>query len=322
MSGAAALSDIVLGAGQQSALFFLQQTAQQESVTTERLDTGRKVNSASDDPAVFFRSQGLDGRAAELLARKTGIDQGIQTVQSALDATSAVGALLQQLLGVLQAARSSSPSQRGSATRQFDSIGTQLAQLVEDARYQGVSLLAATAASAAIQFSERTAATLVIAGYDLVATAGGGRSLFTQAGAFRPDGSIVFSAVVANAGGTAQATGFSQLDLVNGTAAGGAFPPSAAAAIFAGAESRIERAIGQLSAVSQALGLNVALLQTRASFDIAEANTLETAGGALTLADLNAEAANAQALSLRQQLGTQALAGAGQGSLAILTLLR
>lgn len=312
----------MLGAGQQSALLFLQQIGQQEAVTTERLDTGRKVNSAADDPAAFFRAQALDQRTADLLARKADIDQGIQTVQTALDATSAVGGLLQQLQGVLQAARSGSLSQRSAATRRFDALGTQLGELVKDASYQGLNLLASTAASAAIQFSERTAATLVISGYDLVATSGGGRSLFTQTATFRPDGSFIFSAVVGDAGLAAQASGFSQLDLAEGTAAGGVFPSSAASAIFAGAASRIDRAIGQLNAVSQALGLNVALLQTRAGFNTAEAATLQQAGDALTLADLDAEAANSQALALRQQLGIQALAGAGQGSQAILTLLR
>jgi len=307
------VSDIVLGAGQQSALFFLQQIGQQQAATTDILDTGKKINGVADDPSVFFRAQALDDRSAALLVRKAGIDQGIQTVQAALDATSAVGALLQQLQGVLQAARSGSPNQQSAATRQFDALGTQLAQLVEDARYQGLNLLTSTAAAATIQFSERTAATLVIAGYDLVATAGGARSLFTQAAAFRPDGSFVFSAVVGNAGLTEEAAGFSQLDLASG---------SAAVAIFAGTETRIDSAISQLNAVSQALGLNVSLLQARAGFSAAQADTLQRAGDALTLADLDTEAANAQALTLRQQLGIQALAGAGQGSQAILALLR
>jgi hypothetical protein len=49
---------------------------------------------------------------------------------------------------------------------------------------------------------------------------------------------------------------------------------------------------------------------------------LTSGADALTLADLNTEAANSQALTLRQQLGIQSLSVSGQQNSSILTLLR
>jgi flagellin-like hook-associated protein FlgL len=86
--------------------------------------------------------------------------------------------------------------------------------------------------------------------------------------------------------------------------------------------SDLESSLITLRTKAQTLGSNVALLQTRLEFTENYVNTLETGAGKLTLADLNEEGANLLALQVRQQLGIQALAFAGQAEQGILLLFR
>jgi len=319
------MSDITLTSTQRSTLLSLQDTSTLFNRTQSRLNTGKKVNSVTDDAVSYFRAESLSNRANDIVNRKSVIDQSVQTLNAALTATSAVDTLLTQLKGVLEGARGASISQRVAATKQFTDIGAQLAQLVKDASYQGLNILTSSSSNLSTQFSERTAATFSINGYNLTSTAtGNGRSLFTAAiQAFNSNGTINFSNVVASAAsasGTVQ--GFSALDLT-GTAAGtGTVAASVAAAIFTSSDNRIGAAISQLQSVSAALGTNVAILQTRASFSSNYSTTLNNGADSLTLADLNSEAANSQALTLRQQLGIQSLSVSGTQNSSILTLLR
>ena len=317
------MSDITLTSTQRSTLLSLTSVTSLFNRTQGRLNTGKKVNSVTDNAQAFFQAQSLNNRSSTFLNAKSTIDQSVQSVQAALTATSAVSGLLSQLQGVLQSARGASLSNRISDTQQFKTIGSQLAQLVKDASFQGLNILSSTAVSLTTQFSERTAATLTITGYNLVATAtANSRSLFTQAAAFKTNGTLVFSALVGDNTLANQATGFSQLDLTGTQAGTGTVKASIAQAIFTGAINRISNAISQLNAISAALGTNVAILQARSNFSGNYANTLTGGSDALTLADLNTEAANSQALTLRQQLGIQSLSVSGQQNSSILTLLR
>ena len=84
--------------------------------------------------------------------------------------------------------------------------------------------------------------------------------------------------------------------------------------------NEITSAIDTLRGKAQSLGSNVALLQTRLSFTSEYVNTLEEGAGKLTLADINEEGANLVALQVRQKLGVQALAFAGQSEQSVLQL--
>jgi len=323
------MSNITLTTTQRQTLLSLTQTTSLFNRTQGRLNSGKKVNSVTDNAQAFFQAQSLNQRSTTISTAKSTIDQSIQSVQAALTATSAVSTLLGQLQGVLQSAQSGSLSNRISDTTQFKTIGAQLAQLVKDASFQGLNLLTSTNSSLSTQFSDRTAAILKIQGFNLVATnaAGNASALFTQAHAFSSSGKLVFSNVVGVASltkvvgaSTAGIQGFSQLD-TQGTQAG-TVKASVAEAVFAGSINRISNAISQLNAISQELGTNVGILQSRANFSSNYSNALSTGANDLTLADLNTEAANSQALTLRQQLGIQSLTTSGQQNSSILTLLR
>ena len=317
------MSDITLTATQRQTLLSLSQVTSLFNRTQDRLNTGKKVNSATDNPVSFFRAQSLSDRSTEILGFKQNIDQSVQAVTSALDATTAVQNLLGELQGVLDGARSASLSNRISATQQFETIGNQLAQLVKDASFQGLNILSSTAVSLATQFSERTAATLTIQGFNLIATAtANNRTLFTQAAAFNAAGNLVFSNIVGNSDLSIEVQGFSALALTGTQGGVGTVKASIAQAIFTATENRISSAISQLQGIAAQLGTNVAILTARSNFSSNYSNTLTNGADGLTLADLNTEAANSQALTLRQQLGIQSLSVSGQQNSSILTLLR
>jgi flagellin len=62
------MTDIVLTAGVRQNLLSLQNTAALMATTQNRLATGKKVNSALDNPTSFFTSQSLLNRSSDLSA--------------------------------------------------------------------------------------------------------------------------------------------------------------------------------------------------------------------------------------------------------------
>jgi len=78
-----AISDISLTSGMRSNLLNLQGTATLLDRTQTRLSTGKRVNTALDDPVNFFAAQGLTNRASDLAALKDCMSEAIQTVKAA-----------------------------------------------------------------------------------------------------------------------------------------------------------------------------------------------------------------------------------------------
>jgi flagellin-like hook-associated protein FlgL len=316
------MSSITLTATERQTILSLQQVTSLQNTTQERLNTGKKVNSATDNAVAYFRSQALYDRSTAFNNYNQNIDQSIQSLNAALTATSSVETLLQQLQGVLENARGASTSQRTSATVQFTNIADQLAQLVKDSTYQGLNILTSSSATLTTQFSDRTAATFTVSGYNLInSTKGNSRSIFTQSAAvFKSSGNLVFSSLVHNAANSKSVKGFSSLNLSAST--GSTVPGSIAEQIFNATDTAIQNAINQVQAITAALGTNVNILTARSQFSVNYANVLTSGGDALTLADLNSEAADSEALNLRQQLGIQSLTNSTTQNQSILTLLR
>src|SRR5947209_16328506 len=77
------MSGIVLTAAVRQNLLSLQGTAELLAGTQGRLSTGKKVNSALDNPANFFTAQGLDNRASDINNLLDSIGNGVQVLQAA-----------------------------------------------------------------------------------------------------------------------------------------------------------------------------------------------------------------------------------------------
>ncbi|WP_410469761.1 flagellin [Bradyrhizobium sp. 33ap4] len=77
------MSDIILSSSVRQNLLSLQSTADLLSTTQNRLATGKKVNTALDNPTNFFTAQSLDNRASDINNLLDGIGNGVQVLQAA-----------------------------------------------------------------------------------------------------------------------------------------------------------------------------------------------------------------------------------------------
>lgn len=99
------MSNITLTAGVRQNLLSLQQTADLMSQTQNCLATGKKVNSALDNPLNFFTSSSLSARASDLSNLLDSMSNGIQTIQAANNGLTAMTSLVQQLQATVSQAR-------------------------------------------------------------------------------------------------------------------------------------------------------------------------------------------------------------------------
>ncbi|MET0969414.1 MAG: DUF1522 domain-containing protein [Tardiphaga sp.] len=77
------MSGIVLSSSVRQNLLSLQSTADLLSTTQNRLASGKKVNTALDNPTNFFTAAGLDSRASDINNLLDGIGNGVQILQAA-----------------------------------------------------------------------------------------------------------------------------------------------------------------------------------------------------------------------------------------------
>jgi flagellin-like hook-associated protein FlgL len=77
------MSGIVLTAAVRQNLLSLQSTSELLSTTQNRLASGKKVNTALDNPTNFFTAQGLDNRASDINNLLDAIGNGVQVLQAA-----------------------------------------------------------------------------------------------------------------------------------------------------------------------------------------------------------------------------------------------
>jgi flagellin-like hook-associated protein FlgL len=98
-------SGIVLSAGVRQNLLSLQSTAALASLTQGRLATGKKVNSALDNPANFFTSQSLSNRASDLNALLDSIGQAQKTLEAADKGLTSLTKLVESAKSIAKQAR-------------------------------------------------------------------------------------------------------------------------------------------------------------------------------------------------------------------------
>jgi len=286
------MSNIVLGTATQANLLALQNINTQLGTTQNHLATGLAVASATDDAVKYFQSQSLTNRANDLSTRKSQIDQGVQSLTAATNGISGVISILQQMEGIVNGASTQTASQRQSAATQFNTLGSQLSTLLNDASYQGLNLINSTASNLTLQFSISSASTLKITGQNLL-----------------------FSKLVT--GGKAQAKGSvaaTTLITVKFSAVSNKISK------FTTIYNALQTAVFKAQASAQSLGTNVNFLQTRMSFTQAYMTTLNQGASDLTVADVNQESTNLVTLQTRQQLALQSLSIATSSEQSVLRL--
>jgi hypothetical protein len=107
-------SNITLSAGVRQNLLSLQSTADLMSTTQNRLATGKKVNSALDNPTNFFTAQSLQSRAGDMSSLLDGMTSGVKTLEAADNGLSAITKTVESMQSTLRQARQDKSFKTGS----------------------------------------------------------------------------------------------------------------------------------------------------------------------------------------------------------------
>lgn len=181
-----AINDITLAGGMRTNLIQLQMVTGLQGRTTQRLSTGKRVNSAVDDPAAFFAAQAHTNRASDLQARKDTMGEAVQTVKAALQGIDGITKLIEQMKGLAASARSATTTDRATLATQFGTLRTQLDELAGDSGYKGTNFLDDDALT--VDFNEDATSSLTISGFD--ATVGGDLAIAAATGSWAADTDI------------------------------------------------------------------------------------------------------------------------------------
>lgn len=300
-----AVSDISLTSGMRSNLLSLQNTNTLINRTQDRLSTGKKVNTALDNPTNFFAAQAHNSRAADLSVRKDGMAEAVQGVKAADAGIKAITSLIEAAKGVAGAAlATTSLTERANYASTYNTLMTQITQLSSDSGYRGTNFL--NKDNLTVEFAPTTNdATLQIKGFNA-----------TSVGL-----SIQKVGISGSYGGVASATAESSTNTSKGTSVewDSSVKSNGANAIRSSSQ-QLENALSTLRTESSKLSANLSVITTRQSFTDTMINTLQTGADNLTLADTNEEGANMLMLQTRQNLGITSLSMASQAAQAVLRL--
>ena len=165
------MSTVAISSSMNSLVTALKDISEASAVATSRLATGKRVNSAIDNPSSFFAAQAGNQRANQLMSLKDSVGQAIQTVNAASKGIDAISATIKSMQGVITQARTSlgDATAMGALSTQFNTLSDQLDEIVDDASYAGVNLLT-SAASLKVIFNETATSSVTLAGFDASST--------------------------------------------------------------------------------------------------------------------------------------------------------
>jgi len=161
------MQPITLTSGMRANLVSLQQTNNMMEVTQKRLSSGKKVNSALDDPVAYFTALAHEQRATDLAGRKDEMSEAVQTVKAA-------NAGIENLRTLIAAAKSLATSALSSdvtvdiaaLSTQYNEVRTQIGQMAADSGYKGINLLKDAATTLTVKFDELGDSKLTLNGFD------------------------------------------------------------------------------------------------------------------------------------------------------------
>ena len=163
------MSEISLTASMRSNLLSLQNTASLMDQTQERLSTGKKVNSAIDNPSSYYTAQSLTNRASDLSGLLDSMGQAISTIKAADEGIEAITSFVEQAKAVANSAlETKDAAERVKYMDQYNNIRDQIDQLAKDSGYKGVNLI--NGDSLTVTFNEDRSSNLVIEKQDATTT--------------------------------------------------------------------------------------------------------------------------------------------------------
>ncbi|NGX98463.1 MAG: flagellar protein, partial [Candidatus Afipia apatlaquensis] len=217
------MSSIVLSSSVRQNLLSLQSTADLLSTTQTRLATGKKVNTALDNPTNFFTAAGLDARASDINNLLDGIGNGVQVIQAANTGISSLQKLVDTAKSIANQALQTPVGYTKSSVTSLATTGATAANLLGDpdtaATRTGTAtgtLAAAAALTGATGGSFASGDTVIVNGTTIkVTAAGAGTATVTT----DPDGTINLNTTATTAATTTDLTNAIKTALGGGTAA-------------------------------------------------------------------------------------------------------
>jgi flagellin-like hook-associated protein FlgL len=275
------MGNISLTAGMRQSLYSLQNTEQLMNRTASRLSSGKKVETALDDPINYFAAEGHRQRAGDLTARKDEMGEAVQLVKAGNTGIESVTDLVASAKSLAQSALSAETEDEFDALEaQFDALRTQIDELAGDSGYKGVNLL--NDETLVVSFDETGDSKVTLTGFD--STVSG-------------DLSIAAAATLWSDG-----VGGVETDHINQSIA------------------ELDAARTTLRSEAKTMANNLSTITIRQDFTSNMINTLNDGADNLTLADMNEEGANMLMLQTRQGLGTSSLSMASQSAQSVLRL--
>ncbi|MEH0069590.1 flagellin [Pannonibacter sp. Pt2-lr] len=160
-------SNISLSSAVRSNLNALQSTAQLMSGVQEKLSTGKKVNSALDNPNSFFTAKGLENRAGDLGSLLDDMGQSVQTLKAADKGINSISGLVDAAKAKAnQASQTSNQVERAKYAKEFNELLTQIEDVAKDSGYKGKNLLAGDGNDLKVTFNESGKSSLSITAVD------------------------------------------------------------------------------------------------------------------------------------------------------------
>lgn len=147
------LDNITLTSGMQQNLVALQNTATNMNKTEEALSTGKKVNSALDNPVDFFAAQSLNNTAAQLSSYSDGMSNALQTIQAANQGISSITSLINSAKALAQAAVSSQSSSSSGSFYTTDNITLSNVAAGDKITVNGCTFTAVASGASVTQFN-------------------------------------------------------------------------------------------------------------------------------------------------------------------------
>lgn len=173
-------SNITLSAGVRQNLLSLQNTATLSALTQNRLATGKKVNSALDNPTNFFTSQSLSNRASDLNSLLDSIGQAQKTLEAADKGLTSLTKLVESAKSIAKQARQAP----GPSSVTYGAISVNATTDAETVGTFTASAYAAPAAAATISLDvtvNGTTTTVTTAGFAGTETAAQAATLIQAA---------------------------------------------------------------------------------------------------------------------------------------------
>jgi flagellin len=160
-------TEVALTRATRDTISTLRSSIEQAKTAGDRIGSGKRVNSAMEDPSAFFTSLSLSAHAAELDRSLEQVSQGVQVVKAAYDGMTAIEKLVGAAQAIVtRAAESGDAFDRAEYAKTYNQLLDQMEDVARDSGYRGKNLLLGTGHDLKLYFGDARADAITIEAID------------------------------------------------------------------------------------------------------------------------------------------------------------